>query len=158
MPPLAARSPPLHLLEHTEFPPASITRHIRSVGIRPYMPLAAYMVNFAFDTPTRSPSSSPANPSCASCSDMLPSLPCASASVSPITCRPWLLEETCRYIDHHTVRCGRPASIFDADAKADIHRHAGGVPRLVNAVCYRSILHAVVQRHQHHRLHQHRYR
>ena len=33
MPPLAARSPPLHLLEHTEFPPALITRHIRSVGI-----------------------------------------------------------------------------------------------------------------------------
>ena len=30
MPPLAARSPPLHLLEHTEFPPALITRHIRS--------------------------------------------------------------------------------------------------------------------------------
>ena len=54
------------------------------------------------------------------------------------------LEETCRYIDHHTVRCGRPASIFADDAKADIHRHAGGVPRLVNAVCYRSILHAVV--------------
>ena len=53
------------------------------------------------------------------------------------------LEETCRYIDHHTVRCGRPASIFADDAKADIHRHSGGVPRLVNAVCYRSILHAV---------------
>ena len=33
MPTPAARSPPLHLLEHTEFPPASITRHIRSVGI-----------------------------------------------------------------------------------------------------------------------------
>ena len=56
---------------------------------------------------------------------------------------PMALEETCRYIDHHTVRCGRPASIFADDAKADIHRHAGGVPRLVNAVCYRSILHAV---------------
>ena len=54
------------------------------------------------------------------------------------------LEETCRYIDHHTVRCGRPASIFADDAKADIHRHAGGVPRLVNAVCYRSILRAAV--------------
>ena len=28
------------------------------------------------------------------------------------------LEETCRYIDHHTVRCGRPASILADDAKA----------------------------------------
>ena len=60
------------------------------------------------------------------------------------------LEETCprravlRDIDHTTTRCGRPASIFADDAKADIHRHAGGVPRLVNAVCYRSILHAAV--------------
>ena len=54
------------------------------------------------------------------------------------------LEETCRYIDHHTARCGRPTSIFADDAKADIHRHAGGVPRLVNAVCYRSILRAAV--------------
>ena len=56
---------------------------------------------------------------------------------------PMALEETCRYIDHHTARCGRPTPIFADDAKADIHRHAGGVPRLVNTVCYRSILHAV---------------
>ncbi len=53
-----------------------------------------------------------------------------------------LTAETCSYIDHHTARCGRPASIFADDAKADIHRHAGGLPRLVNALCYRSILHA----------------
>ena len=55
---------------------------------------------------------------------------------------PMTLQETCSYIDHHTARCGRPASIFADDAKADIHRHAAGVPRLVNALCYRSILHA----------------
>ena len=55
---------------------------------------------------------------------------------------PMSLQETCSYIDHHTARCGRPTSIFADDAKADIHRHAGGVPRLVNALCYRSILHA----------------
>ena len=55
---------------------------------------------------------------------------------------PMTLQETCSYIDHHTARCGRPASIFADDAKADIHRHAGGVPRLINALCYRSILHA----------------
>ena len=55
---------------------------------------------------------------------------------------PMTLPETCTYIDHHTARCGRPTSIFADDAKADIHRHAGGLPRLVNALCYRSILHA----------------
>ena len=55
---------------------------------------------------------------------------------------PMSLPETCTYIDHHTARCGRPTSIFADDAKADIHRHAGGLPRLVNALCYRSILHA----------------
>ena len=55
---------------------------------------------------------------------------------------PMSLPETCSYIDHHTKRCGRPTSIFADDAKANIHRHAGGLPRLVNALCYRSILHA----------------
>ena len=55
---------------------------------------------------------------------------------------PMSLQETCSYIDHHTAHCGRPTSIFADDAKADIHRHADGVPRLVNAFCYRSILHA----------------
>ena len=55
---------------------------------------------------------------------------------------PMSLPETCTYIDHHTARCGRPTSIFADDVKADIHRHAGGLPRLVNALCYRSILHA----------------
>ena len=55
---------------------------------------------------------------------------------------PMTLPETCSYIDHHTARCGRPAAIFADDAKADIHRHAAGIPRLVNALCYRSILHA----------------
>ena len=58
---------------------------------------------------------------------------------------PMSLQETCSYIDHHTARCGRPASIFADDAKADIHRHAGGLPRLVNALCYRSILHAAAR-------------
>ncbi len=48
------------------------------------------------------------------------------------------------------VECVRPrggparwhTSIFADHAKADIHRHADGLPRLVNALCYRSILYA----------------
>ena len=55
---------------------------------------------------------------------------------------PMTLQETCSYIDHDTARCGRPTSIFADDAKADIHRHAAGPPRLVNALYDRSILHA----------------
>ena len=50
MPTPAARSPPLRLPKHSELPLPSITRHIRSVGIGPYMPLAAYMVNYEFDS------------------------------------------------------------------------------------------------------------
>ena len=66
----------------------------------------------------------------------------ASSSNDPGPPHPMSLQETCSYIDHHTARCGRPTSIFADDAKADIHRHAGGLPRLVNALCYRSILDA----------------
>ena len=35
-----------------------------------------------------------------------------------------------------------PIPIFADDAKADSHRHTGGLPRLVNAICYRAILYA----------------
>ena len=47
---------------------------------------------------------------------------------------PMSLQETCSYIDHHTARCGRPTLMFADDAKADIHRHAGGLP-LMAAGC-----------------------
>jgi type II secretory pathway predicted ATPase ExeA len=56
--------------------------------------------------------------------------------------QPMSLEETCAYIDHHTTICGCPTPIFADDAKADVHRHTGGIARLINAICYRSILSA----------------
>jgi len=59
--------------------------------------------------------------------------------------KPMALEETCRYIDHHTKAAGNPNPLFSDAAKADIHRHADGIPRVVNTVCYRSIINAAVR-------------
>ena len=106
------------------------------------MPLAAYMVNFHFDSRTAITFVLAGQP------ELRELLKYAAFAALRQRIRisyhmpPMTLQETCSYIDHHTARCGRPASIFADDAKADIHRHAAGVPRLVNALCYRSILHA----------------
>ena len=60
--------------------------------------------------------------------------------------RPMSLEETCRYVDHHTKAAGCPTPLFSDTAKADIHRHADGIPRVVNTICYRSIINATVKK------------
>jgi type II secretory pathway predicted ATPase ExeA len=60
--------------------------------------------------------------------------------------KPMALEETCRYIDHHTRSAGVPNPLFSDAARADIHRHADGIPRLVNTICYRSIINATVKK------------
>jgi type II secretory pathway predicted ATPase ExeA len=54
--------------------------------------------------------------------------------------KPMSLEETCRYIDHHTTAAGALSPLFSDNAKADIHRHTEGIPRAVNGICYRSII------------------
>jgi len=54
------------------------------------------------------------------------------------------LEESCGYVDHHTKIAGRPNPIFSDEAKSDIHRKAEGIPRKINAICYRSILNAAL--------------
>jgi type II secretory pathway predicted ATPase ExeA len=59
--------------------------------------------------------------------------------------KPMSLEETCRYIDHHTSTAGALSPLFSDSAKADIHRHAEGIPRAVNSVGYRSIIAAAVK-------------
>jgi len=56
------------------------------------------------------------------------------------------LEETCRSIDHHTRIAGNPTALFSDSAKAEIHRRADGIPRIVNTVCYRSIVNATVKK------------
>jgi len=60
--------------------------------------------------------------------------------------KPMALEETCRYIDYHTKTAGNPTPLFSDSAKADIHRHADGIPRIVNTLCYRSIINAAVNK------------
>jgi len=59
--------------------------------------------------------------------------------------KPMSLEETCRYIDHQTRSAGAPTPLFSDGAKADIHRHADGIPRVVNTIGYRSLINAVVK-------------
>ena len=60
--------------------------------------------------------------------------------------KPMSLEETCRYVDHHTRIAGNPTPLFSDAAKAEIHRHADGIPRLINTICYRSIISATVNK------------
>jgi general secretion pathway protein A len=59
--------------------------------------------------------------------------------------KPMNQEETCRYIDHHMATAGALSPLFSDSAKANIHRHAEGIPRVVNSVCYRSIIAAAVK-------------
>lgn len=59
--------------------------------------------------------------------------------------KPMSLEETCRYVDHHTNAAGNPNPLFSDAAKVEVHRHADGIPRLVNTICYRSIINATVK-------------
>jgi len=56
---------------------------------------------------------------------------------------PLSLQESCHYIQHHTSIAGCPTSIFSDAAQAAVHRHTNGVPRAINAICFRSVLHAV---------------
>lgn len=60
--------------------------------------------------------------------------------------KPMSLEETCRYIDHHTRIAGCPNPLFSDAAKAEIHRHADGIPRIVNTIGYRSIIAATLNK------------
>jgi len=59
--------------------------------------------------------------------------------------KPMSLKETVGYIDHQTALAGNPAPLFSDSAKADIHRHADGIPRVVNMVCYRSLINAAIK-------------
>lgn len=49
-------------------------------------------------------------------------------------------EEAVRYIDHRLKVAGALGEIFDAAAKREVYRLAGGVPRLMNVICDRALL------------------
>ena len=52
------------------------------------------------------------------------------------------LEETCKYIEHNLSVCGKKDSLFTDDAKSEIFKRSGGIPRLINMECYKAIINA----------------
>ena len=70
---------------------------------------------------------------------------CASASPSATTSRRCPASETERYIDHRLrVAGGDGRPIFTPWAIRTIHRYSRGVPRLINAVCDKTLLYGFV--------------
>ena len=55
------------------------------------------------------------------------------------------LEETCKYIDHNLASSGKTNSLFTDDAKSEIFKRTGGIPRLVNMECYKAIIAACME-------------
>ena len=49
-------------------------------------------------------------------------------------------EETFRYIDHRMRVAGALTEVFEPAAKREVYRLSGGVPRVVNVICDRSLL------------------
>jgi general secretion pathway protein A len=58
---------------------------------------------------------------------------------------PMSLEETVGYIDHGLKIVAYTGSLFSDNAKIEIFRRTGGIARSINALCYRSILHGVIE-------------
>jgi general secretion pathway protein A len=58
---------------------------------------------------------------------------------------PFTLRETAAYIQHRLGVAGIKRLIFDDAAVREVHRAAGGVPRLINIVCDRALLGAYVE-------------
>jgi general secretion pathway protein A len=53
--------------------------------------------------------------------------------------------ETAEYIDHRLRIAGARSPIFEPEACALVHRHAQGIPRLINVICDRALLGAYAQ-------------
>ena len=49
-------------------------------------------------------------------------------------------EEAAKYIEHRMRVAGAVGEIFDAGAKQEVHRIAGGIPRIMNVICDRALL------------------
>ncbi len=49
-------------------------------------------------------------------------------------------EESARYIDHRLKVAGALTEIFEPAAKREVYRQSGGIPRLMNVICDRSLL------------------
>ncbi len=63
--------------------------------------------------------------------------------------RPLTVDETAAYVRHRLRVAGATSDIFTPSALREVHRLAGGVPRLINVLCDRALLGAYTQdRHQ----------
>ncbi len=60
--------------------------------------------------------------------------------------RPLGLVETGRYIDHRLRVAGASYPIFTDSATAEVYRHSGGVPRLINILCAHALFLAAADR------------
>ena len=58
------------------------------------------------------------------------------------------LEETCKYIDHHTKICNNPNPVFSDNAKVEIFNRSKGIARKINAICYNAIARAAVEKYE----------
>lgn len=59
---------------------------------------------------------------------------------------PLSARETAAYVDHRLAVAGVERPLFSAQALREVHRRSGGVPRLINLICDRSLLGAAVSR------------
>lgn len=59
---------------------------------------------------------------------------------------PFTRHDTSNYIRHRLAVAGIERTLFTARALRDIHRHSGGIPRLINILCERALLGASVTR------------
>jgi general secretion pathway protein A len=60
--------------------------------------------------------------------------------------KPLSARETAAYVDHRVIVAGVDRPLFTPAALRRVHRHSGGVPRLINLLCDRSLLGAAVSR------------
>ncbi len=53
---------------------------------------------------------------------------------------PLSVDETSQYISHRLRVAGAVAEVFDDNARREVHRLSGGIPRLINVLCDRALL------------------
>lgn len=54
--------------------------------------------------------------------------------------RPLSVEESIAYIDHRITQCGGSPDLFSLSQKKAIWKAAGGIPRIINQLCHKSLL------------------
>ena len=63
--------------------------------------------------------------------------------------KPMSFDDTCKYIQHRLKVAGGDPGIFDERACTAVHRHAGGVPRLINTICETALVYGFAMDQKH---------